>query len=129
MVGGKAADIKAAYADLSAADRNAIAMNAGFLHNIGKLVIDAGARARLYAMTTIGDARQYDAMARFLDAVQVAKLNPSSDLPEELDAALKGLNERARWALFSWERQGAMKSYVGGLDPKLAALVSERLRE
>jgi hypothetical protein len=129
VVGGKAEDIKAAYADLPAADRGAIAMNAGFLHNIGKLVTDAGARARLYAMTTTGDAGQYDAMARFLDAVQVAKLNPSSDLPEELDAALKGLNERARWALFSWERQGAMKSYIGGLDPKLAAIVSERLRE
>jgi hypothetical protein len=129
VVGGKAEDIKAAYADLPAADRGAIAMNAGFLANIGRLVTDAGARARLYAMTTTGDTRQYDAMARFLDAVQVAKLNPGSDLPEELDAAIAGLNERARWALFSWEREGAMKSYVGGLDPKLADVVRERLRE
>jgi hypothetical protein len=129
VVGGKAEDIKAAYADLPKSDRAAIAMNAGFLMNIGRLVTDAGARARLYAMTTTGDVRQYDAMAAFLDAVQAAKLIPSGALPEDVDAALRGLNERARWALFSWEREGAMKEYVDGLAPKLAYTVRERLRE
>jgi hypothetical protein len=129
VVGGKAEDIKAAYADLPAADRGTIAMNAGFLMNVGRLVTDAGARARLYAMTTTGDLRQYDAMGAFLDAVQAAKLIPNGALPEDVDAALKGLNERARWALFSWEREGAMKEYVDGLNPQLAYIVGERLRE
>ena len=73
--------------------------------------------------------RQYDAMAAFLDAVQAAKLIPGGPLPDDVDAALRGLNERARWALFSWEREGAMKEYVDGLSPKLAAAVRERLRE
>jgi len=129
VVGGKAEDIKTAYAALPAADRGTIAMNAGFLMNIGRLVTDPGARARLYAMTTTGDVRQYDAMAKFLDAVQAAKLIPGGALPEDVDAALKALNERARWALFSWEREGAMKEYVDGLNPKLAYAVRERLRE
>jgi hypothetical protein len=128
VVGGKPEDIKAAYAALPAADRGTIAMNAGFLMNIGRLVTDAGARARLYAMTTTGDVRQYDAMATFLDAVQAAKLIPGGALPEDVDAALKGLHERARWALFSWEREGAMKEYVDGLAPALANAVRERLR-
>jgi hypothetical protein len=129
VVGGKADEIKAAYGDLPKGDRGAIAMNAGFLVNIGRLVPDAAARARLYAMTTTGDVRQYDAMAAFLDAVQAAKLIPGGPLPDDVDAALRGLNERARWALFSWEREGAMKEYVDGLSPKLAAAVRERLRE
>ena len=73
IVGGKADEIKAAYADLPRDDRVAIAMNAGFLVNVGRLVADAGARARLYAMTTTGDTAQYDAMARFLDAARAAK--------------------------------------------------------
>ena len=54
VVGGKADEIKAAYGDLPKGDRGAIAMNAGFLVNIGRLVPDAAARARLYAMTTTG---------------------------------------------------------------------------
>jgi hypothetical protein len=128
IVGGKADEIKAAYADLPKDDRAAIAMNAGFLFNVGRLVTDAGARARLYAMTTTGDATQYDAMARFLDAARAAK-DVDGALPAELDAALKGLNERARWALFAWEREGAMKDYVGKLGNGLAETVRERLRE
>lgn len=128
VVGGKADEIKAAYADLPKDDRAAIAMNAGFLVNVGRLVSDAGARARLYAMTTTGDTGQYDAMARFLDAAKAAK-DVDGALPPELDAALKGLNERSRWALFSWEREGAMKDYVGKLRPGLANTVFERLRE
>ena len=128
IVGGKADEIKAAYADLPRDDRAAIAMNAGFLLNVGRLVTDAGARARLYAMTTTGDAAQYDAMARFLDAARAAK-DLDGALPAELDAALKGLNERARWALFAWEREGAMKDYVGKLGSGLADSVRERLRE
>ena len=129
VVGGKAEEIKAAYVDLPSSDRGTIAMNSGFLINIGRLIADAGARARLYAMTTTGDVRQYDAMAAFLDSVQAAKLIPSGPLPEDVDAALRRLNERARWALFSWEREGAMKEYVDGLSPKLADAVRERLRE
>lgn len=129
VVGGKAEGIKAAYTDLPVTDRRTIAMNAGFLVNIGRLVADGGARARLYAMTTTGDVRQYDAMAAFLAAIQAAKLIPGGPMPEDVDAALRGLNERARWALFSWERQGAMKEYVDGLAPQLAAAVRERLRE
>jgi hypothetical protein len=129
VVGGKAEEIKAAYTDLPAADRGTIAMHEGFLINVGRLLTDSAARARLYAMTTTGDVRQYDAMAAFLDAVQAAKLIPGGPMPDDVDAALRGLRERARWALFSWEREGAMKEYVDGLAPTLAHAVRERLRD
>jgi hypothetical protein len=129
MISMNHADIVARYRDLPAADRRAMAMNAGFLFNVTRLVPDTGVRARIFAMATTGDPAQYEAVGAFLLALTNARTAHDTTISAELDAALTGMRDRARWAFFSWEREGAMRAYVDRLDPALARLVRERLRD
>jgi hypothetical protein len=127
VASGKAEDIKTAYGDLARSDQGAMAMNAGFQASVERLVGDPAGRARIFAMTETGRSGQYDAMTALLDALGKAKDSGTTDLPDDLAAALTGLNERVRWSFFL--NQGAMKQYVDVLPPKLASAIRARLRD
>jgi hypothetical protein len=131
VVVGKDDEVRAAYAALTAADRDTVAMNAAFLAYVDAHVTDPRARACLYAMTATRDAGQFRAMAAFLDALgrarRVGATAEAGTIPPDVARALDALRDEARWSFLSWSRL-AVAAFVDTLPPKLARAIVERLR-
>ena len=133
IVSGKADDIKTAYAALPNKDRGTLAQNAAFLVYVKSHQAATSGRACTFAVTETGDPEQYNRMAEFLAELSRAKLEADAGtldaVPPYVTAAMRKLQERARWALFAFGRDGAMKDYVEVLPKKIAWEISERLRD
>jgi hypothetical protein len=130
IASARAEDIKKAYADMTPADRQNAGANAGFLYNVGKATKDAAVRACVHAMVSTGRVAQYDAMAKFLDALRRAKADGVADgaIPDDVAATLAGLRDDARWTFLSWS-DDAVKAYVDPLPPKVARALRSQLRD
>jgi hypothetical protein len=131
LVGGKAAEIKAAYQALITAEAASIARNPAFMVYVDRHVLDPATHACVYAMTTTGSARQFDAMATFLRELEQARTELKPDDPEvppSVSAALAALHDYAKWSLFSWSPE-AMATFVDALPSKAVRhAVREELR-
>ncbi len=133
IVSGKADDIKAAYGALPRNDRGTLAQNAAFLVYVKGHQMATSGQACTFAVTETGDPDQYNRMAEFLAELSRAKLEADAGtlaaVPPYVTAAMRKLQERARWALFAFGRDGAMKDYVDVLPKKIAWEISNRLRD
>ncbi len=133
IVSGKADDIKAAYVALPRNDRGTLAQNAAFLVYVRDHQMATSGQACTFAVTETGDPDQYNRMAEFLAELSRAKLEADADtlaaVPPYVTAAMGKLQQRARWALFAFGRDGAMKDYVNVLPKKIAWEISNRLRD
>ena len=107
--------------------------NAAFLVYVKSHQAATSGRACTFAVTETGDPEQYNRMAEFLAELSRAKLEADAGtltaVPPYVTAAMRKLQERARWALFAFGRDGAMKDYVDVLPKKIAWEISERLRD
>ena len=133
IVSGKADDITAAYVALSRSDRGTLVGNVAFLVYVRDHQMATSGQACTHAVTQTGDPDQYRRMAEFLAELSRAKLEADAGtltaVPPYVTAAMGRLQERARWALFAFGRDGAMRDYVDVLPRKIAWEIRERLRD
>jgi hypothetical protein len=131
LVGGKAAEIKAAYQALITKEMASIARNPAFMIYVDRHVLDPATHASVYALTTTGSVKQYDAMATLLDELEIARGQlkaEDTEVPVRVSAALAAMHDFARWSLFSWSPE-AMTVYVDALPSKaVRQAVREELR-